>query len=59
LALVPILIGAFLVKFPNGWPFDYPGGGWEYPAYLILLSLCQAVLGPGAIAVDGRDVGRR
>lgn len=54
LALLPILVGGFIVKFPNGWLFDYPGGGWEYLAYLILLSLVQAVLGPGAFAFETR-----
>jgi putative oxidoreductase len=52
LALTPILIGALIVKFPNGWLFDYPGGGWEYLAYLILLSFAQVALGPGAFALD-------
>lgn len=52
LILLPILLGALIIKFPNGWLFDYPGGGWEYLAYLILLSFAQAALGPGALALD-------
>lgn len=58
LALVPVLVGAFLVKLPNGWLFDLPGGGWEYPAYLILLSFVQAALGPGAYALERRRRGK-
>jgi hypothetical protein len=28
-----------------------PGGGWENPAYLIIVSLAQALLGDGAYAL--------
>jgi putative oxidoreductase len=52
LALSPALAGAVLfVHLPNGWVFTAPGGGWEYPAYLFVLSLAQALLGDGALAL--------
>jgi putative oxidoreductase len=51
LALVPILIGAAAVHVPHGWLFEAPGGGWEYPAYLALLAVVQALLGDGAYAL--------
>ena len=35
LALLPVL-GALLVHAPNGWVFNAPNGGWEYPAFLAL-----------------------
>lgn len=50
LATLPILIGATWAHWGNGWMFGYPNGGWEYPAYLSLLALVQALLGDGAYA---------
>src|SRR5262245_5500075 len=52
LALLPPLLGAIIwVHGANGWVFTAPGGGWEYPAYLIIASLAQALLGDGAYAL--------
>ena len=52
LALSPFLIGALVaVHWPNGWVFTNPNGGWEYPAYLFVLCLAQALLGDGAWAL--------
>lgn len=52
LALIPFLVGAlFTVHAGNGWVFSAPGGGWEYPAYLIVLSVAQFLLGDGAYAL--------
>ncbi|WP_134494194.1 DoxX family protein [Microvirga pakistanensis] len=52
LALLPILVGAAWVHAGNGWVFSAPGGGWEYPLYLIVLSVAQALLGDGAHALS-------
>ncbi len=53
LALSPFLLGALLaVHWPNGWVFTSPGGGWEYPAYLFVLCVAQALLGDGALALS-------
>jgi putative oxidoreductase len=51
LALLPILAGAAWVHSGNGWVFSAAGGGWEYPLYLIVLSVAQALLGDGAYAL--------
>jgi putative oxidoreductase len=51
LALVPVLAGAVWVHAGNGWVFSNAGGGWEYPALLIVLSAVQALLGDGAYAL--------
>lgn len=51
LALVPVLLGAALVHLPNGWVFSAPNGGWEYPVFLALASLVQALLGDGKFAL--------
>lgn len=56
LLMLPILIGALSVHLPNGFVFSYPNGGWEYPAFLIVASGVQALLGDGAFAL-GRVVG--
>jgi putative oxidoreductase len=48
LALAPILAGATWAHWGNGWMFGYPNGGWEYPLYLTVLALVQALLGDGA-----------
>ena len=55
LALTPILLGALWVHAGNGWVFSAPNGGWEYPLYLIVLSVAQALLGDGAYALSGRS----
>jgi putative oxidoreductase len=52
LALLPVLAGAFWVHAGNGWVFSGAGGGWEYPLYLIVLSVAQALLGDGAYALN-------
>jgi putative oxidoreductase len=52
LALLPILAGATWAHWGNGWMFGYPNGGWEYPLYLTLLALVQAMLGEGAWALS-------
>ena len=51
LALTPILIGAIWAHAGNGWMFGYTNGGWEYPLYLTLLAIVQAMLGDGAYAL--------
>jgi putative oxidoreductase len=39
LALLPVLAGAFWVHSGNGWVFSANGGGWEYPLFLIVVTL--------------------
>lgn len=51
LLMLPILIGALKVHLPNGFVFSYPNGGWEYPAFLIVATGVQALLGDGAYAL--------
>lgn len=53
LALIPALAGAIIwAHGANGWVFTAPGGGWEYPLYLIVLSVAQALLGDGHYALS-------
>ncbi len=53
LAMIPILLGALQVHSGNGFFFSVKGGGWEYPVFLILASLTQALLGNGAYSAHG------
>jgi putative oxidoreductase len=52
LALIPILVGATWVHLGNGWVFSGANGGWEYPVFLIAVSLVQSLLGDGAYALS-------
>jgi putative oxidoreductase len=53
LILSPILLGAlFFVHLANGWVFTNTNGGWEYPAYLFVLCMAQALLGDGPYALS-------
>ncbi|HXX85247.1 MAG TPA: DoxX family protein [Casimicrobiaceae bacterium] len=53
-ALLPVVIGATWAHAGNGWLFTAPKGGWEYPAFLALVTLVVGVLGGGryALAAD-------
>jgi len=52
LALSPALLGAIIwVHAGNGWVFTATNGGWEYPAFLIVVSVAQFLLGDGAYAL--------
>lgn len=43
LALLPVLAGALWVHAGNGWVFSAAGGGWEYPLFLIVVSVVVAL----------------
>ena len=51
LALIPILLGALSVHAGNGWVFNAPNGGWEYPAFMALTALAHGLIGDGALAL--------
>jgi putative oxidoreductase len=48
--LIPILLGALAIHAPNGWVFNVPNGGWEYPAFLAVAALAHVLIGDGAFA---------
>lgn len=50
LALVPVMAVAASVHFGNGWVHTSPGGGWEYPAFLVAASVALWLTGDGAFA---------
>ncbi len=51
LALLPVLLGALAIHAPNGWVFNAPNGGWEYPAFLALTAFAHVLIGDGAFAM--------
>ena len=50
LGLVPVLLGALWVHAGNGWVFNAPNGGWEYPLFLIVISVVVALQTEGVRA---------
>ena len=48
---VTILSGATWVHIDNGWLFSNQGGGWEFPAMLVLVAVVVAILGAGRFAL--------
>jgi putative oxidoreductase len=56
LALVPVLLGATAVHWANGWLFTAQNGGWEYPLFLTVAALVQAMLGDGKYALSQAKV---
>ncbi|GAA0530156.1 putative oxidoreductase [Rhizomicrobium palustre] len=52
LALIPLLVGTIVtVHGHNGFFFNNPQGGWEYPAFWSIALLVQALIGDGAFAL--------
>lgn len=51
IALLPVLLGALMVHAPNGWVFNAPNGGWEYPAFLAVAAITHILAGDGAFAL--------
>lgn len=58
LALIPLLLGTVWVHSGNGWLFSSANGGWEYPLFLSMSALIQALLGDGAFSL-GHVLGKK
>lgn len=53
LIAVPLLLCTIaLVHGQAGWLFSNEGGGWEYPAFLVVASIAQSLMGNGAFAAE-------
>ncbi len=48
---LPILVGATWAHLGNGWLFSNTGGGWEFPAALVALSVSVALQGNSSFAI--------
>ena len=51
LSLVPVMAAAAWVHVPNGWLHTSPGGGWEYPVFLVAASVALWLIGDGALSL--------
>jgi putative oxidoreductase len=49
--LIPVMLGALVPHWNNGWMFTNPGGGWEYVAFLSAALFSQLLLGRGSWSV--------
>ena len=56
IALLPVLAVATWVHLPNGMIFSNANGGWEYPVFLIVASVVQALIGDGALVLKSRPL---
>jgi putative oxidoreductase len=56
LLLLPILLGATMAHSGNGWVFSNPNGGWEYPVFLMTMSIVHGLLGDGAWSLRSTGV---
>ena len=59
MGLTVVAAGATWAHLSAGWLFTNSGGGWEYPAFLTIATLVQALLGPGAYALRLPNLTRR
>ncbi len=48
---IPLLLGATWAHIGNGWVFSNEGGGWEFPALLVILAIAVTLQGNGAFAL--------
>lgn len=56
LVLTPVLIGALIVHLPSGWVFSSPGGGWEYPLFLLATNFSLLLSGSGHFSISKKDI---
>jgi putative oxidoreductase len=42
------------IKWPVGWLYSNPGGGWEYPLLWLMAQAALVLAGSGAFALQGR-----
>lgn len=55
---VPLLLGATWAHIGNGWVFSNAGGGWEFPALLVVMAVIVTVQGSGAFSL-GRFISKK
>ena len=52
LVLAVVSLGATWAHLGAGWVFSNQGGGWEYPLFLAVACVVQAMIGPGALSLN-------
>lgn len=48
---LPLLLGAVWAHSGNGWLFSNAGGGWEFPLFLVAMTVVVAIQGGGAFQI--------
>lgn len=56
---IPLLAGATWAHSANGWVFSNAGGGWEFPAFLVMTALVVAIQGGGAFSLSRLAIANR
>jgi len=51
LALLPVILVVVWVKWPVGWVYSNPGGGYEFPLFWAAAQLAAILLGDGRFAI--------
>jgi putative oxidoreductase len=54
--LIPVLLGALWVHGGNGWVFSNANGGWEYPLYLVVISIVVALQAVPVTAAEAKTL---
>lgn len=49
--MIPQLLVVIWVHSANGWEHTSPGGGWEYPLFLVFASVAHVLIGDGRLAL--------
>lgn len=52
LLLMPVLTIAAWTHMGNGWVHTSPGGGWEYPVFLLIATIAHVFIGDGAFRIS-------
>src|SRR6516225_2194494 len=53
-AFLLIFLGVVVwIKWPVGWGYSNPGGGWEYPLFWLCAQAALVLAGSGAFALQG------
>ena len=56
-AILLVFLGVVVwVKWPVGWLYSNPGGGWEYPMFWLVAQLALVLAGSGAFALRSTKI---
>ena len=57
LLVIEFIVIILVAQYPNGYAWNRPGGGWEYPAFWGIINLAILMRGGGPYSLD-RKLGR-
>jgi putative oxidoreductase len=52
IALFPAIVAVIWIKWPVGWVYSNPGGGYEFPLFWTMTQFGAILLGDGKWAID-------